>query len=94
MALSLTEREEILEQQIALFTAKGWKIKPGTRTSTDVVMIPGNRKSSGAADGCLTIVWLGFWIIPATIGAIAGKYTKTTIHINTDASVDIRGPRP
>lgn len=93
MALTLTELEDILEREITKYTDQGWKVKPGSRTHTDAVLIPGNRKSSAAADGCLTIAWLGFWIIPAMIGAAAGKYSKTTIHINTDGSVLIRGPK-
>lgn len=92
MGLSLTEREEILEHEITKYTDKGWRIK--TRTSTDATLIPGNRKKGMAADGCLTVAWLGFWLIPMAINAAAGGYSKVTIHVNTDGSVDIRGPRP
>lgn len=94
MALTLTEREEILEREITKYTDKGWRIKPGTQTSTDVTLLPGHRKKGLAADGCLTVAWLGFWLIPMAINAAAGGYSKATIHINTDGSVDIRGPRP
>lgn len=92
MALSLTEREEILEREIRKYTDKGWRIKD--RTSTDATLIPGHRKKGIAADGCLTVAWLGFWLIPMALNAAAGGYSKATIHVNTDGSVDIRGPRP
>ena len=91
MSLTLTEREEILEREISKYTAHGWTLKEATQT--DATVIPPGRKGNAAADGCLTVVWLGYWIIPALIGAASGRYSKARIHINTDGTVLIIGPK-
>lgn len=90
MSLTLTEREEILEREISKYTAHGWTLKEATQT--DATVIPPGRKSTLAADSCLTVAWLGLWLIPALIGK--ARYEKARIHINTDGTVLIIGPRP
>jgi hypothetical protein len=85
--LTLDQREQILERKVHEYTAKGYVIK--SLTQTDAVLVAPNRGKKAAADGCLTLIWLGLWIVPAIIGAVSGDYEKVKIHVDTNGKVTV-----
>ena len=87
MPLSLDQREQILEREIAKQEAKGYILK--TRTQTDAVLVPKHRKKSMANGGCMVVATAGLMLLPEILGIASGMYSKVTIHVNTDGSVEV-----